>query len=154
MIVIGNSGVGKSTLLRRLVEGNYSEDNISTIGAEFGQKVLTLRNNLRVHLQLWDTAGQDRLRIISRNYFRNPNAVLFCFDLTDLDSFLRIREWHASVREELDSRPHVLKMLVGTKADRSDKLVSEAEAGKLAVALGMAYESVSAKTGYNVNVLF
>ncbi len=151
-VLLGSSGVGKTTLLRTLAEGHYCEEQVSTIGAELTQKTLLLGNHVRVNLQLWDTAGQDRLRIVSKNYFRNPNAVLFCFDLTDPPSFHRIREWILSAKDE--AGPQVIRVLVGTKADRLDQLVSESSANHLAKEYGMQYCAVSAKTGLNVQLLF
>ncbi|KAI3361207.1 hypothetical protein L3Q82_013404 [Scortum barcoo] len=156
IIMLGDSTVGKSSLLKRYTEDLFLESINQTVGVDFYVHFLEVETGVRVKLQFWDTAGQERFRSVTRSYYRNSVGGLLVFDMTNRASFDHIKEWHAEVCERV--QPHkVLFVLVGQKSDRDtqgERAVSRAEAEKLASQLGMPYVEVSAKTGQNVREAF
>ncbi|XP_037532080.1 ras-related protein Rab-42b [Nematolebias whitei] len=156
IIMLGDSTVGKSSLLKRYTEDSFLESINETVGVDFYVHFLEVEPGVRVKLQFWDTAGQERFRSVTRSYYRNSVGALLVFDVTSRASFEHIKEWHVEVCERV--QPHkVLFVLVGQKVDRDahqERAVSREEAGKLAGQLGMPYLEASAKTGQNVREAF
>ncbi|XP_039974050.1 ras-related protein Rab-42b [Xiphias gladius] len=156
IIMLGDSTVGKSSLLKRYTEDLFLESINQTVGVDFYVHFLEVELGVRVKLQFWDTAGQERFRSVTRSYYRNSVGGLLVFDVTNRASFDHIKEWHAEVCERV--QPHkVLFVLVGQKSDRDalgERVVSREEAEKLARQLGMPYVEASAKTGQNVRESF
>ncbi|XP_035527756.1 ras-related protein Rab-42b isoform X2 [Morone saxatilis] len=156
IIMLGDSTVGKSSLLKRYTEDLFMESINQTVGVDFYVHFLEVEPGVRVKLQFWDTAGQERFRSVTRSYYRNSVGGLLVFDITNRASFDHIKEWHGEVCERV--QPHkVLFVLVGQKNDRDaqgERVVSREEAEKLAGQLGMPYVEVSAKTGQNVRDAF
>ncbi|XP_049587773.1 ras-related protein Rab-42b [Syngnathus scovelli] len=154
IIMLGDSTVGKSSLLRRYTEDRFLEAIDETVGVDFYVHFLELEPGLRVKLQFWDTAGQERFRSVTRSYYRNSVGGLLVFDLTNRSSFDHIRDWHDEVCEHV--LPHrLLFVLAGHKSDcDSKRAVSRDEAEKLATVLGVPYVEASAKSNHNVNETF
>ncbi|XP_053288578.1 ras-related protein Rab-42b [Pleuronectes platessa] len=152
IIMLGDSTVGKSSLLKRYTENLFLESINQTVGVDFYVHFLEVEPGVRVKLQFWDTAGQERFRSVTRSYYRNSVGGLLVFDITNRASFDHIKDWHTEVCERV--QPHkVLFLLVGQKSDRDpvgERAVSREEAEKLAGQLGMPYREASAKTGHNV----
>jgi small GTP-binding protein len=114
LIVVGDSGTGKSCLLHRFVEDAFPEDQTQTIGVEFGSKVVTLSGQ-KVKLQIWDTAGQERFRSVTRSYYRGAMGALVVFDVTSRESYDHVPEWVRDARAL--AAPDLVVMLVGNKVD-------------------------------------
>ncbi|CAL1610342.1 unnamed protein product [Knipowitschia caucasica] len=156
IIMLGDSTVGKSSLLKRYTEDLFLDTINQTVGVDFYVHFLEVEPGIRVKLQFWDTAGQERFRSVTRSYYRNSVGGLLVFDMTSRASFEHVKEWHAEVCERV--RPHtVVFVLVGHKGDREehgDRAVSREEAEKLAGHLGMPYVETSALTGHNVRQAF
>lgn len=152
IIMLGDSTVGKSSMLKRYTEDMFLECLNQTVGVDFHVHFLEVEPGVRVKLQFWDTAGQERFRSVTRSYYRNSVGGLLVFDLTNRASFHHVKEWHAEVCERV--RPYtVLFVLVGHKSDRTDqegRVVSREEAEQLAAQLGMPYTEASSKTGHNL----
>lgn len=129
VIIVGDSLVGKTSLLKTYLEGDYKE-HPSTIGIEFVSKVAQYVDDrgkvyeLKIHF--WDTAGQERFKCITRSYYRNSNAILLVFDLSSKLSFDHIPVWIEEIKSMI-SLENTLIVLVGTKADLIDSRVIEAE---------------------------
>jgi Ras-related protein Rab-1A len=142
-IIIGDSGVGKSSLLYRYAEQDWNPHYIATIGVDF--KVLTFeRSNKVVKLQLWDTAGQERFRTITHSYYRGAHSIMMVFDITNRESFDNVAIWMHDVKKFANQ--NVPMLLVGNKADCAQhREVSSEEAEALAERLGCAYKETSAK---------
>ncbi len=87
VVVTGDSNVGKSRLIERFTKDHFKEDSQITIGVEFTTKHITLKNGVRVKLQIWDTAGAEQYRAITTGYYRGSHAVLVVYDITNLQSF-------------------------------------------------------------------
>jgi Ras-related protein Rab-1A len=156
VIVVGDSGVGKSCFLLRYVDDTFSDCFIATIGVDFRFKTLMspeVTSNKLVKLQIWDTAGQDKFKFITVNYFRNSSCVLFCADLTDQRSFENLTTWNDEVRR---FNPNgVVGFVVGTKSDMIDKrVVSRQQAEEYAKKLGYPYIETSSKDGTGVEKCF
>jgi len=127
ILLIGDSGVGKSSLLVRYTEDEFSPHFISTIGVDF--KFATLRKGKKiVKLQIWDTAGQERFRAIVQTFFRGAHAIMMCFDLTDYESFSHVENWIKEFRLKYVPEPNrepPIMILIGTKSDLKTRRVVE-----------------------------
>lgn len=119
LLLIGDSGVGKSCLLLRFADNTYNSDYISTIGVDFKIKTIKLDNDKIVKLQIWDTAGQERFRTITSSYYRGAQGIIIVYDVTDLESFNNLNNW----LQEIDKfgTNGVTKLIVGNKNDLTDK---------------------------------
>uniref|UniRef100_A0A7S1FJ81 Uncharacterized protein n=1 Tax=Noctiluca scintillans TaxID=2966 RepID=A0A7S1FJ81_NOCSC len=152
VLLIGDSGVGKSCLLLRFADDMYTESYISTIGVDF--KIRTLNQEGKtVKLQIWDTAGQERFRTITSSYYRTAHGIIVVYDVTDKESFNNVRHW----LQEIDkyAADGVNKLLVGNKCDLAQKRhVTYEEAHELAKSMGMQFMETSAKNAHNVEQAF
>jgi Ras-related protein Rab-2A len=117
LIIIGDSGVGKSCFLLQFTEGNFKEDHNVTIGVEYGSKTLKV-NSKHIKLQIWDTAGQESFRAITRSFYRNAHGVILMYDITRLESFANLKDWLREVRQNSD--PDTTVYLVGNQLDLAD----------------------------------
>ncbi|KAJ3425167.1 ras-related protein rabd2a-like [Anaeramoeba flamelloides] len=152
LLLIGDSGVGKSCLLLRFADDTYTESYISTIGVDFKIRTIDL-DGKTVKLQIWDTAGQERFRTITSSYYRGAHGIIVVYDTTDLDSFNNVKTW----LQEIDryASENVNKLLVGNKSDLVSKRVVEYETAKsLADQLGIPFIETSAKNSSNVEEAF
>lgn len=152
LLLLGDTNVGKTTLLVRYVDGNY-EKCINTIGVDF--KIVTLEiGGQRVKLQLWDTAGQERFRTITTSYYRGAHGILVLFALDDVTSFLNVRMWLQECNTyAVDG---VKKLLVGTKCDVAPekRLVTQESIDEFVAEMEIDYVEVSALTAKNFDVPF
>jgi small GTP-binding protein len=148
IVVVGDSGVGKTCLLIRFVRDIFDEESQPTLGVEFLTKIVQTEKH-RIQLQLWDTAGQELFRSVTRGYYRGSAGALLLFDLTNRDSFESIARWLQDIRDV--ARADVVTVLIGNKADLADqRQVTSEEAAAFAKENGMAFFETSAKTGLNV----
>mmetsp|Transcript_59636 Transcript_59636/g.81497 ORF Transcript_59636/g.81497 Transcript_59636/m.81497 type:complete len:203 (-) Transcript_59636:92-700(-) len=127
LLMIGDSGVGKTCLLMRYANDSFSPSFITTIGIDFKIKNIDL-DGKRIKLQIWDTAGQERFRTITTSYFRGAQGILLVYDVTDRGSFNSIRNWISQIKQHADV--HVNKILIGNKCDMDDQRVITYEEGK------------------------
>jgi small GTP-binding protein len=148
IVVVGDSGVGKSCFLIRYVRDTFDEDSQPTLGVEFLTKVVQAGNQ-RVQLQLWDTAGQELFRSVTTGYYRGSAGAVVMFDLTSQDSFDNVDRWLQDVRDV--ARSDVVALLVGNKSDLDNRNVTTQEAESYAKAHSMQYFETSAKSGTNVS---
>eukprot|EP00475_Leptophrys_vorax_P002315 TRINITY_DN112_c0_g1_i1.p1 TRINITY_DN112_c0_g1~~TRINITY_DN112_c0_g1_i1.p1 ORF type:complete len:196 (+),score=69.77 TRINITY_DN112_c0_g1_i1:153-740(+) len=152
LLMIGDSGVGKSCLLLRFSDDSFTPTFITTIGIDFKIKTIDL-NGKRVKLQIWDTAGQERFRTITTAYYRGANGILLVYDVTDENSFLNIRNWMKSIDQH--AADSVKRILIGNKADMVNEKVIETGRGQsLADEYQIKFFECSAKTDQNVTEAF
>ncbi|XP_524636.3 ras-related protein Rab-42 isoform X1 [Pan troglodytes] len=157
--LLGDAAVGKTSLLRSYVAGapgapEPEPEPEPTVGAECYRRALQLRAGPRVKLQLWDTAGHERFRCITRSFYRNVVGVRLVFDVTNRKSFEHIQDWHQEVMAT-QGPDKVIFLLVGHKSDlQSTRCVSAQEAEELAASLGMAFVETSVKNNCNVDLAF
>ncbi|KAH3726743.1 ras-related protein Rab-39B-like [Dreissena polymorpha] len=154
LILIGDSTVGKSSLLKYFTDGKFDEVCDPTVGVDFFARLLEVKNGVRVKLQLWDTAGQERFRSITRSYYRNSVGIMLVFDISKRQSFDNITSWLGEAKFHIE--PHqAVYMIIGHKADTdSERQVSYREAQQFAQMNGLKYIETSAKTGQNVEEAF
>lgn len=152
ILTAGEGGVGKTTLLRRFVEGRFMADTKMTIGVEFFLKALTIKNK-NILLQLWDFGGQERFRFILQSYVRGARGALLMFDLTRPMTLNNLDQWVDICRSE-DSKLPIL--FIGTKADLEKEIaVDEEIIVECKEKFGLLdYVKISSKTGENVNKAF
>jgi Ras-related protein Rab-8A len=154
LLLIGDSAVGKTSLLLRYVDDKFSPSFVATIGIDFKVKKLSI-DGADVRLQLWDTAGQERFRTITTSYFRGAHGILVVFDMSMRSSFASVANWVAQLRDTEASGGGVALVLVGTKADLAEKLqVTEAEGAALAEQYGMRFFATSAKYNSGIKEAF
>ncbi|XP_067862817.1 ras-related protein Rab-39B-like [Heptranchias perlo] len=154
VILLGDSTVGKSSILKRFTDGTFSEIQDPTVGVDFYARLLEVEPGCRIKLQLWDTAGQERFRSITRSYYRNSVGGLLMFDVTNRKSFESIREWLKEVNTHVYPNKTIF-VLIGHKSDlTAERKVSREEAEKLADTLGLDYLETSAKNNTNVDKAF
>jgi len=152
ILLIGDSGVGKSSLLLRFAENEFCDTFTSTIGVDFKVKTIEIGERT-VKLQIWDTAGQERFRTITSSYYRGAHGILVVFDVTNPETFTNVQKWLTEV--ERYALEGVTKVLVGNKCDlESLRKVSRQEAQEFADQLGLIYLETSAKSASNVTEVF
>eukprot|EP00389_Voromonas_pontica_P005983 GDKH01008982.1.p1 GENE.GDKH01008982.1~~GDKH01008982.1.p1 ORF type:complete len:236 (-),score=22.15 GDKH01008982.1:150-857(-) len=151
LLLIGDSGVGKSCLLLRFSDNLFTQSHISTIGIDFKIKTVDI-DGYRVKLQIWDTAGQERFRTITQTYYRSAMGILLVYDVTNPESFNNIRHWMRQI--DTHAAENVNKILIGNKADLEDRKISTAAARQLADEFGVPFVETSAKSGQNVGEAF
>lgn len=153
VMLIGDSGVGKTCLLVRFKDNAFlSGSFISTVGIDFRNKVVNV-DGTKVKLQIWDTAGQERFRSVTHAYYRDANALLLLYDVTNKSSFDNIRAWLAEINEY--AQDNVVIMLLGNKADmNTERIVRREDGERLAREYNVAFMETSAKTGMNVELAF
>lgn len=150
ILLIGDSGVGKSSVLLRFVDNDFTESFISTIGVDF--KIRTIRlNDKIIKLQIWDTAGQDRFRTIVSSYYRGAQGIIIVYDVSDRQSFHNVRYWMEEINKYANSL--CKKILVGNKIDLK-RCVTYEEGSDLAQSLDIPFIETSAKSGSNVDLVF
>jgi Ras-related protein Rab-1A len=167
IVIVGETSVGKTALLTRYIDDKYSESYMATIGVDFKIKHVEHRNKV-IKLQVWDTAGQERFRTITVSYYRGSNAVIICFDLTNYESFLRVKYWMNEIKKYHPKPVNIVIALVGTKMDLAQETNTVAEEeietfcnssckdtdGQHNFELNIKYFSTSSKTNTNIHQVF
>ena len=149
VLLLGNSDVGKSSMLLRFVDSVWNDAFTPTIGVDFKVKTLDI-NNKRVKMQIWDTAGQERFRTVVSTYFRGAHGILLLYDVTNKDSFKNLENWLIEI--EKNSNQKVLKILIGNKCDLTeDREITTEEGQTFANRNGMEFMETSAKMNTNVS---
>ncbi|CAG9310845.1 unnamed protein product [Blepharisma stoltei] len=156
VIIVGDSGVGKSCLLLRFSENTFNEQHTVTIGVEFGTKLVKI-NNQQVKLQIWDTAGQESFRSITRSFYRRADGVLLVYDVNSKESFEGLSYWLGEIRQHATS--DIVIFLVGNQVDLTEsensREVSQDDANAYKNFHNLCgFKETSALSGFNVNETF
>ena len=150
IVLVGDSGVGKSNILSRYVHNFFNEEATATLGVELMHKRIQ-EDNLNVNVQFWDTAGQERFRSLTNAYYRNANGAVVVFDISAKESFRNLGYWIAEVKKNTSETPKII--ILGNKSDlASQRQVSVEEARAFADSKGFFYTEVSAKVNYENKV--
>ncbi|EGB06060.1 hypothetical protein AURANDRAFT_38219 [Aureococcus anophagefferens] len=151
LVLIGDTGVGKSCLLLRFADDAFTESYISTIGVDFRFRTVKV-DGKTVKLQIWDTAGQERFRTITSAYYRGADGIIMVYDVTSSESFDHVSDWLTEVNRYANEG--TCKLLVGNKCDMEDKVVTTEAAKEYADGLGIPFLETSAKNATNVEEAF
>mmetsp|Transcript_28320 Transcript_28320/g.46538 ORF Transcript_28320/g.46538 Transcript_28320/m.46538 type:complete len:207 (-) Transcript_28320:76-696(-) len=153
LLLVGDTGVGKTCLLMSFTSEEYDPDTRSTIGVDLKVKIVHVRGK-KIKLTIWDTAGQERFRTLTSAYYRGAQGVILVYDITRRDTFDNIREWLKEV-DIFTTKENVIKVLVGNKIDLdSSRKVTRSEGSEFARQYNMLFFEASAKTKLGVQDAF
>lgn len=150
-IIIGDTGVGKSCLLLQFTDKRFRNDHDLTIGVEFGARTVTI-DGKQLKLQIWDTAGQESFRSITRSYYRGAAGALLVYDISRRETFNHLTKWLDEVRQ--NSNVNMTIVLIGNKCDLDRREVTTEEGAEFAQEHGLIFLETSAKTAQNVEEAF
>ncbi|KAI5633144.1 ras family domain-containing protein [Phthorimaea operculella] len=152
VVLLGEGCVGKTSLLLRYIEDKFNEKHLTTLQATFLNKRLTL-DGKRINLSIWDTAGQERFHALGPIYYRNSNGAILVYDITDEDSFLKVKNWVKELRKMLGTQ--IVLVIAGNKIDMEhERTVPLEEAESYANSVGAKHYYTSAKLNQGVEDLF
>ena len=152
IMVIGESRVGKTSLIKRYTKDEFGGVYLATIGMDFQDKIIDIENK-KIRLQIWDSAGQEKFRNVTKTYFKNAYGFLVVYDITDMESFKKISFWMDSINK--NAPENVKLILVGNKCDlANERKISFEEGENCAKKYNIKFFESSAKDGTNVNELF
>uniref|UniRef100_A0A0E0M828 Uncharacterized protein n=1 Tax=Oryza punctata TaxID=4537 RepID=A0A0E0M828_ORYPU len=153
LVLLGDSGVGKSCIVLRFVRGQFDPTSKVTVGASFLSQTLALEDSTTVKFEIWDTAGQERYAALAPLYYRGAGAAIVVYDITSPESFNKAQYWVKELQKH--GSPDMIMALVGNKADLHDnRSVSSQDAQEYAEKNNMFFIETSAKTADNINQLF
>ena len=152
ILLIGDSSVGKTSLIQRYANGIFKEEYLATVGLDYYTKQEMI-NNLNVLVKLWDTAGQERFKALTPNYFRNAEGVVLAYDVTNSESFENLKFWINSIKSNLGEKNIFIPIIIiGNKIDMEDmRDITKEDASKFAKENNYKYFETSAKTGEGVD---
>jgi small GTP-binding protein len=152
IITLGDSHVGKTSLIIKYIENKFSTTFVTTMGFDIKNKQITLKDGTEAKLMIFDTAGQERFKSLAENYIRKANGILLVYDISEKQSFQNIENWMDSIKENSNELPIIL---IGNKSDLNDeRQVSIEEGQQKADEFGCPFYEISCKTGDNVNKCF
>eukprot|EP01022_Parablepharisma_sp_SALTPOND_P029131 TRINITY_DN72649_c0_g1_i1.p1 TRINITY_DN72649_c0_g1~~TRINITY_DN72649_c0_g1_i1.p1 ORF type:complete len:237 (-),score=13.76 TRINITY_DN72649_c0_g1_i1:96-806(-) len=152
LLMLGDSGVGKSCLTARFSDGKFPLDILGTAGIDCKERTLSVSGKI-TRVQIWDTAGQERYSILTETYYKKAFGIVVVYDITDADSFKNVDTWMKNIKEKCNKVVEII--LVGNKSDLAHKRAVPADAGaKLAAKYGIQFLEGSAKDGTNVEKAF
>ena len=150
ILLLGDSSVGKTCFLMRYTDNTFQEIHMSTIGLDYKLKNVQLDDGKMVKIQIWDTAGQDRFRSITKNYYKGAHGIILIYDITNQKTFENVKNWINQIKEEVSNKVTII--LVGNKIDDEDHRVVSTEQGeKMAKDFGLMFFECSAKSGVNID---
>ena len=154
VLLLGDSTVGKTCFLLRYCDKSFQDAHLSTIGLDYRLRTMTLKNNKTIKFQIWDTAGQDRFRAITKNYYKGANGIILIYDVTNSQTFENVKNWITQIKEEASK--NVVIYLAANKIDVADdlKVITPEEGQKMADEYHMPFFETSAKEGININEIF
>jgi small GTP-binding protein len=152
ILTVGESGVGKTCLLMRYTDNKFLKNHLTTIGIDYKAKTINI-NNKQVRLKIWDTAGQERFRNITQQYYKNADGILLIYDVSDRNSFDKVRDWMKQIQSCVASEKIAI-VLVGNKCDVDNRLVSTQEGVELSEEFKLKYFETSALMSTNVEETF
>ena len=153
ILLLGDSSVGKTCFLMRYIDNTFQEIHMSTIGLDYKIKNIELEGGKTAKIQIWDTAGQDRFRAITKNYYKGAHGIVLLYEITNQKTFDNVKNWINQIKEEVTDK--VCIILVGNKIDAEEKRVVTTEQGeKMGQDFGLMFFECSAKTGENITLAF
>ena len=152
LITLGESSVGKTSLICKYVDNSFENSVISTVGIDFKIKKIN-KFGTNINLKIWDTAGQEKFNTIQNQFYKNINGILLIFDVTNNSSFDNLYKWYEKIQNE--SPENCIIVLIGNKIDLIDEIqISDEKAINFAQEHSIKFFPISCKYGYNVNEVF
>ena len=154
VVLLGETGVGKTSIISRYVHNNFSEVLMSTMGASFATKKLEIDSEHKIKFQIWDTAGQERFRSLAKIFYQNASVAILVYDITRRDTFDKIKNfWIKEIKENAPS--DIILALAGNKSDNyENEVVNLSEGKKLAKEIDAIFQSTSAMLSHGIDELF
>ena len=149
LLIIGDSSVGKTSILTRFTEDKFTTNYINTIGIDFFSKD-EIFNNKKIRIKIWDTAGEERYRALTQGFFKSANGIIITYSVNDVDTFENLKYWIQSIHTNLGENDLVKIIIIGNKIDL-DREVNFDDAKKYAEDNGYKYFETSAKSGKGIN---
>ena len=150
ILLLGDSTVGKTCFLLRYMDETFLDLHMATIGLDYRLKTMILEEQKIVKVQLWDTAGQDKFRAITRNYYKGASGIILIYDVTNIKSYENIKKWINEIKEEISDKVTII--LIGNKIDNiKERKVTKEQGEKLANEVNIPFFETSAKTGEGIN---
>ena len=151
LLLLGDSSVGKTSILLKYISNKFDESSISTVGVDYMDKIIDY-NKFKIKLQIWDTSGEEKFRTITKNFYRNADGLLVVFDLTKKESYNHIKSW---INEAKENNDKLKTILIGNKLDLKDERIVTIDVAKqFAEKNNLKYIETSAKDGTNINESF
>ena len=154
IVVIGDTGVGKTNFIFQFTEGKFSDIHVTTVGLDYKSKIINLPNTKKkIKLQIWDTAGQERYMSVNKNIFQRVQGIILMYDITNRDSFDHLSRWIDLINKNVSNKPFIL---VGNKLDLSneERIVAKEEGEKVALDNNIEFFEGSGSSGENVDKIF
>ena len=153
-LLLGESTVGKTSIIIRYIENTFNDSNTSTCGVDVKHKYVSCDNN-KIRLDIWDTAGQERFRGLAKNYFRGAHGFILVYDITNKESFIKLKGWIKDAKEKINKEDSYKIMVVGNKKDcENDRAVEYNNLKQFGEDNKVIFSEVSAKTGEGIDKLF
>ena len=152
ILTIGESGVGKTCILRRFVENKFLKSHLATIGIDFRTKVLHVYGK-DIKLKIWDTAGQERYHNITSQIYKGADGIILVFDVNEEISFTKIKDWIEQIKSNV-SQEEISLILLGNKCDIEERAISKEQGQEMANSLNLKYYETSALNGTGINEAF
>ena len=153
ILLLGDTSVGKTCFLMRYADNTFQEIHLSTIGLDYKLKNVQIDDGKIVKIQIWDTAGQDRFRSITKNYYKGAHGIILLYDVTSRKTFENVANWVTQIKEEVSDKVNII--LVGNKIDdEKNRKVSTKEGEEIAKEYGLSFFETSAKSGINIDTTF
>ena len=151
LLIIGDSTVGKTSILSRYTNGDFNPHYLATVGLDFFKKDEVF-NGKTIRIKIWDTAGQERYKSLTQGYFRNAEGIMIVYDVTNLVSFENLKYWIQSIKTHIDiDKGEIPAIIIGNKIDIFEREVKKEDAEAFAQQEGFKYFETSAKSGKGVN---
>ena len=152
ILTIGESGVGKTCILRRFVENKFLKNHLATIGIDFKTKTINIKNK-EIKLKIWDTAGEERFHNITQQYYKDADGIVLVYDVTDEASYDKIRDWMDQIISNTP-KDTISLVLLGNKCDFEERAVTEEQGKKLGEEFKISYFETSPLTGQGIKEAF
>ena len=151
LLIIGDSTVGKTSILNRYTNGEFNPHYLATIGLDFFKKDEVI-DGKTIRIKIWDTAGQERYKSLTQGYFRNAEGIMIVFDVSNIETFNNLKYWIQSIKTHIDvDNDHVPAIIIGNKIDIFNREVTKEQGEKFSKEQNFEYFETSAKNGNNIN---
>ena len=152
LLIIGDSTVGKTSILSRFANGTFNSNYLATVGLDNFTKDETI-DDKNVHIKIWDTAGQERYKALTKGFFRNAEGIMIVYDVTNQESFENLKNWIQSIKDNMgnDFLERIPVVIIGNKIDSDEREIKTEDAESFCKQQNYPYFETSSKTGENID---